>query len=131
MHWFLGFVIGFMPISFGLHAKFYCVVCQICTPRVHRIVIMRSIFFEESTFTNLFQIIGGNFLGFWQIFSSMVVRSALVSRFFQSDLCQFLSDITQNFICWSVRTALYVSTGLFSWEASSLRKTLFKYFFIF
>ena len=37
----------------------------------------------------------------------------------------FFLDFTQTFIDQSVRTALYVSTGLFSWEASSLKKNTF------
>ena len=45
------------------------------------IVFLRSIFFEESTFTNVLQILGGNFLGFRRHFSSTVVRNALDSRF--------------------------------------------------
>ena len=59
------FLIGFMPISFGHHAKLYLLVCQNCTLRVHRIVFMGSIFFEKNTFPIVFHILGGNFSGFW------------------------------------------------------------------
>ena len=58
-------------------------------------------------------------------------RNFIGFQVFQSDLCQVFSDFTQNFFGWSVRTALYVSTGLFSWEASSLKKTLFQLYFTF
>ena len=65
------FLIGFMPISFELHAKFYCLGCQNCTLRVHRIVfvVIGSIFFEKKTvfnfyfafWTETFQVFGDNF----------------------------------------------------------------------
>ena len=103
-------------------------VSHICTPRVHRIVFMRSIFFEKHTLPNVFQILGGNFSGFWQIFPSTVLRTALVSRFFDR-ICAFFSDFTQSFIGWSVRTAPYASTRLLLWEASTLKKTLFNIVF--
>ena len=119
------FSIGLMPVFFGIHSKVYWLVCQNCTPRVHRIVFMRSIFFEKDTFPNVFQILGGNFSGFRQIFSSTVVRTAMAFRFLNR-IYAFFSDLTQSFFGWSVRTVLYVSTGLFSWEAFFLKKTLFK-----
>ena len=78
-------------------------VSHICTPRVHRIVFMRSIFFEKHTLPNVFQILGGNFSGFWQIFPSTVLRTALVSRFFDR-ICAFFSNFTEKFLSWSVRT---------------------------
>ena len=67
-------------------------VSLICTPRVHRIVFMRSIFFEKHTFPNVFQISGGNFSGFWQIFPSTVLRTALVSRF-SDRICAFFRTL--------------------------------------
>ena len=59
------FLIGFMPTFFGFYAKFYWLVCQNCTLRVHRIIFMGSIFFEKYTFPFVFHILGGNFSGFW------------------------------------------------------------------
>ena len=66
---------------------------------------------------------------FGQIFSSTVLRTALVSRFFNRIYANFFSDSTQIFIDWSVRTALYVSTELFSGEATSLIKNIFQIVF--
>ena len=75
------FLIGFMPTFFGFYAKFYWLLCQNCTVRVHRIVFMGSIFFEKNTFPIVFHILGGNFSGFRQIFSITVFRTELVYRF--------------------------------------------------
>ena len=60
---------GFMPSFFGFYAKLYCVVCQNCTLRVHRVVLMGSIFFEKETLLKIyfafwmetFQVFGDNF----------------------------------------------------------------------
>ena len=41
----------------------------------------------------------------------------------------FFLEFTQVFFDWSVRTPLYVSTALFSREASSLKKSLFNFVF--
>ena len=70
-----------MPISFGHNSKLYLLVCQNCALRVHRIVFMGSIFFEKNTFQIFFHFLGGSFSDFRQIFSSTVLRTALVSRF--------------------------------------------------
>ena len=94
-----------------------------------RIVFMGYIFFEKTTFQVVFHILGGIFSGFRRNFSSAVIRTALVSRFLNWVYASFFSDLTQISIHWSVRTALYVSTELFSWEASSSLKTFFKLFF--
>ena len=188
------FLIRYMPIFCGVHAKLYWSVCQNCTLRVHTVVFMGSIFFEKNTFPIVFHILGGNFSGFWaklfqrgsgnsigfqvfqsdfcqifrssrktvliglselhstcpqdcfhgkhllwkkntfqiifrildghfsdfrQKFPSTVVRTALDSRFLIGFMPTF-SDFTQEKFDRSVRTELYVSTGLFSWVASSL-----------
>ena len=120
-----------MPISSRTYAKICCAVCQNCTLGVHRFVFMGSIFFGKNTFPTVLHNLGGLFLGFWQIFSSTVVKTTLASRFSYSGLCQFCSGFTENFIGRSIRTALYVSTVLFSWVASSLGKTLFLLYFTF
>ena len=120
-----------MPIFFGIYAKFFWLVCQNCTLRVHRIVFTGSIFFEKNTFPTVFHILGGNFSGFRQNCSSTVVKTTLASTFLYSSLCQLCSGFTENFISRSIRTALYKSTVLFSWVASSLGKTLFLLYFTF
>ena len=105
---------------FRTSRNFFWLVCRNCTLRAHGIIFMGSIFFEKNTFPNVFQILGGNFPGFRHYFSSTVTRTALVSRFLIGFL-PIISDITQISIGWSVGTALYVSTGSFSWEAPSLK----------
>ena len=87
-------------LFFGLYAEFYWLVCQNCTLRVHRIVFMWSIFFEENAFPNVFHIFGGNFSGFRQNFSITVVRIALVSRFFHL-ICALFCGVHAIFY-WSV-----------------------------
>ena len=64
-----------------------------------------------------------------QNFSSMVVQTALVTRFFNRIYANFFLDSTQISLNWSVRTALYVSTELFLVEATSLIKNLFQLVF--
>ena len=61
----------------------------------------------------------------------MVVRTALVSWFFNGPYTKFFSEFTQNFVGRFFRTALYLSTGLFSSEATPLKKTLFTLYFTF
>ena len=117
---------------FELYAKFYWLVCQNCTLRVHRIVFMGSIFFEKNTFPFVFHILGGIFSGFWANLFQHGSWNFIGFQVFKSELCQLFSDFTQSFLDSSVGTALYVSTGSFSWEASSLKKkTLFKLYFAF
>ena len=113
---------------FGLHGKFYWLVCRNCTLCVDKIVFMGSIFFEKNTFPFVFHILGGNFSGFWVNLFQHGSRNCIGFQAFQSDLCQFFSDFTENFIGWSVRTALYVSTWLFSWEVWSLKKKFQNFF---
>ena len=109
----------------GLHAKFYWLVCQNCTLRARRIVFMGYIYFEKkNTFPFVFHNLGANFSSFRQNFNITVVGTSLVSRFFNRIYAIF-SEFTQNYNDRSVRTALYVSTGSFSWEASSLNKKHF------
>ena len=130
-HWFLGYFYGTDANIFRTSRKFFWLVCHNCTLRAHGIVFMGSIFFEKNTFPIVFQILGGNFPGFWHSFSSTLTRTELISRFLIGFL-PIISDFTQISIGWSVGTALYVSTGSFSWEASSLkRKTLFNLYFAF
>ena len=94
------FLIGFMPTFFGLYAKIYWLICQNSTLRAHRIVFMGSIFFEKNIFPIVFHILGANFSGCRQKFSSTVVKNALDFR--------FLNRIYSNFfgvhakIYWSV-----------------------------
>ena len=76
-------------IFFGLCAKFYWLFCHNCTLRVHRIVFLWSIFFEENSFQIVFQVFGGNFSGFRQKVSSTVIRTALVSRIFHRNYAIF------------------------------------------
>ena len=85
----------------------------------------------KNTFPTILHNLGGLFLGFSQNFSSTLVKTTLASRFLYSGLCQFCSGFTENFIGRSIRTALYKSTVLFSWVASSLGKTLFLLYFTF
>ena len=84
------FLIGFM-FFFGLHAKFYRLVCRNCTLCVHRIVFVftGSIFSEKKSFQIIFRILDGDFSGFRQKISSMVFRTALVSRFFNRIYANF------------------------------------------
>ena len=77
----------------------------------------------------MFQILGRKFSSFRQKNSSTVFKTALVFRFFNRIHANFFWDSTQISINWSVRTALYVSTELFSGEANSLIKNLFQIVF--
>ena len=72
---------------FGLHANFFRLVCQNCTLRVQRNVSRGCNFFDKKTFSKLY--LGGNFSGFWQNFSSTVVGTALVPRFFNRTYANF------------------------------------------
>ena len=84
-----------------------------------------SFFLEKNTFPFVFHILGANFSGFWQNFSTTAVKNALVCTFFSSMFCQFFAELKQIFIDRSVRFALDVTTGMFSWESSSLKKKYF------
>ena len=86
-----------MPLYCGLEAKFYWMVCQNCTLRVHRNVSMGSIFFEKNAFQIVFHIFGANFSGFRQNFSIAVVRTALVSRFFHLICARFCGIHAKTF----------------------------------
>ena len=57
-------------------------------------------------------------------------QNCIGSRFFIRIYANFLWN-SRKFFSWSVRTALYVSTGLFSREAIFLEKTLFQLYFTF
>ena len=78
----------------------------------------------------IFYFFGRCVRGFWRqilVYTLLtVVRTALVSMFFNRICANFFSDSTQISIDWSVRTALYVSTELFSGEANSLIKNIFQ-----
>ena len=84
---------------------------------------------RKNIFPFVFQILGRKFSSFRQKNSSTVVRTALVSRFFNRICANFFSDSTQFSNDWSVRTALYVSTELFSGEATSFIKNNFQLVF--
>ena len=109
-----------MPTSFGLHANFFGWSVRTAVYVPTGLFSWEAFSLKKNAFPNVFQILGGNFPGFRQYFSSTVTRTALVSRF----LIGFLpnnSDFTQSSIGWSVETALYASTGSISWEAPSLK----------
>ena len=86
-------------------------------------------YLKKNTFPIVFNNLSGNFSSFWANLFQHGSRNCIGFQAFQSGLCQFVSDFTQNFIGWSVRTALYVSTGLFSWEVSTLKKNSFQTLF--
>ena len=83
---------------------------------------------KKNTFPFVFHILGRKLSGFRQNYSSTVIKSALVPRF-SIGFKPLFSDFTQFYIDWSVRTTLYVSTGLFSWEANYLKKNTFQLIF--
>ena len=84
----------FTQIFIDRSVRLHCTWPQACFLGKHPL--------EKKHFSKCISHLGGNFSGFWANFSSTVVRIELVSRFLP-DLCQFLSDFTQNFIAWSVR----------------------------
>ena len=95
MHSFLGFLIGLLPTFLGLYANFFWQVCQNSSLSVHRIVFMGSIFFEKNNFPFVFHFLGRKFSGLQQKYSSTVIRTALVSKFFNRIYANFVSDFTQ------------------------------------
>ena len=118
-------------ICFGFYAKIFWLICHNCTLHVHRIVFIGSNFNEKNTLFKLY-------FTFW------VENFQVYGKFFPARLSElhwflgfliglksFVSDFTKIFFDWSVITALYVSTGLFSSEATSLKKTLFILYFTF
>ena len=115
-----------MPFSFGHQSKLYWLVFQNYTLRVHRVVFTRSIFFEKNTFPFVFHFFRRKFFGFLVKFSTTAVRIDLVSRCFNPISAIVFKEFMQIFIDQSVRTALDVTTGLFSWESSSLEKNTFQ-----
>ena len=80
---------------------------------------------KKNTFPLVFHFLGANFSGFRRNFSTTAVRIDLVSRRFNPVSAIVFKEFTQIFIDRFVRTALDVSTGLFSWETSSLKKNTF------
>ena len=106
------FLIRFLPIFFGVHAKFFRLVCRNCTLRVHRIISMESIFFEKkNNFQFLFRILDGDYPGFRRKLSNTVVRIALDSKLLIGFMSIFF-ELCATSVSWSVRSALHVSTGL-------------------
>ena len=78
-----------MPTFFGLYAKFYWQVCQNSTLRVTGLFSWEATSLIKNIFQIVFHNLGGNFSGFWQIFSSTVVRTAYVPRFFSRTYANF------------------------------------------
>ena len=89
----------------------------------------KHILWKKNTFPFVFHILGRKFSSFRQKNSSTIIKTALVSRFFNRIYANFSSDFTQVSINWSVRTAIYVSTELFPGEATSLIKNIFQLVF--
>ena len=91
---------------------------------------MGIIFFgKKNNFQIVFHFLGANFSGFRQSFSTTAVRIDLVSRCFNPISAIGFKEFTQIFIDRSVRTALDVTTGFFSWESSALEKKTFQIVF--
>ena len=127
---FPGFLIGFMPF-FSDFTQF-SIDWSVRTA----LYVSRGLFSWEATFLKkktlsklCFTFLGRKFSGFRHNYSSTVIRTALVSRFFNRIFANFFSDFTQVFFGWSVRTPLYASTALFPWEATSLIKNIFQIVF--
>ena len=118
-------------LFFGLYAEFYWLLCQHCTLRVHRNVSMGSIFFEKNAFQFVFHIFGGNFWGFRQNVSSIVIRTALVSRFFNRNYATLFRIWSKILLDGLSELHSTCQQDCFSWEASSLKKMLFKLYFTF
>ena len=99
---------------------------------VQRIILKLEFFKFESLkrkhFSNYLSRFGWRLFRFRRKFSSTVVKTALVSMFFNRVYAIF-TDSTQISINWSVGTALHVSTELFSGEANFLIKYLFQLVF--
>ena len=85
---------------------------------------------KKKHFQIVYHILRCNFSGIRRKFSSTAVTTAMDSRFLIGFMSNF-SELCATFVSWSVRSALQVSTGLFQWEASSLKKLLFNLYFTF
>ena len=81
-------------------------------------------------FSNCISHFGRIFFRFRQIFSSTVVRTALIFRFINRINANFLRILRKSLII-GLSELHYVSTRLFSSEATSLKKTLFSLYFTF
>ena len=87
-----------MPFFFGLYAKFYWLVCQNCTLRVHRVVFTGSIFFEKTFFHLYFTFLAETF----QVFGKTVParwpeQHRLLGIVF--DFMPFFSRVYAKFCC--------------------------------
>ena len=125
MHWFLGFSNGMMPFFSDFTTHFIGWSVRTALDVTTGFFSWESSPLEKKHFSNCISHFGGNFSGFRQSFSTTAVRIDLVSRCFNPISAVGFKEFTQIFIDRSVRTALDVTTGFFSWESSALEKKHF------